>query len=74
MKKKKRASSKRSVEQTIAQKRNWVKRLISCYTAGYKTVINHYSSSITSRERANIESMMITGMLLLENWTSKKED
>jgi hypothetical protein len=74
MKKRKRTVTKRSPLQTIAQKRNWVKRLISCYTAGYRTVIHHYADSISSRERANIESMMITGSLLLDNWTAKKKE
>lgn len=74
MKKKKRTATKRSTLQTIAQKRNWVKRVISCYTAGYRTVIHHYADCISSRERANIESMMITGALMLDNWTAKRED
>lgn len=64
----------KSVKLSLAQKRNWVKRLISCYTAGYLVVLNHYRECLTSRELANIEAMTTTGTLLLDNWTPRKED
>lgn len=71
MKKKK---NKRSPEQTVSQKRNWAKRVISCYTAGYRTILNHYRDSLTNRELANIEAMIVTGTILLDNWTKKREE
>lgn len=64
----------KSVKLSLAQKRNWVKRLISCYTAGYRVVLKHYHECLTSRELANIEAMTTTGTLLLDNWTPRKED
>lgn len=74
MKKRKKTPAKRSVEQTVSQKRNWAKRVISCYTAGYRTILNHYQDSLTHRELANIEAMIVTGTILLDNWTGRKDD
>lgn len=65
---------KRSTKQTISQKRNWVRRMILCYTAGYKTVLNHYKDSLSYRELANIEAMIVTGTILIDNWSKSKED
>lgn len=59
---------------SLAQKRNWSKRLVKCYTAGYQSIIKKYKDSLTSQEITSIEAMVTTGTLLLSAWLPKKED
>jgi hypothetical protein len=59
---------------TVAQIRNWNKRLISCYTTGYQAMLAKFSAGLTSREQANIQAMITTGKILLENWPRTVKD
>ncbi len=66
---------KNTKPRTIAQTRNWNKRLVNCYTTGYQTMLSKFSAGLTEREKANIQAMITTGKILLENWPRTiKED
>jgi hypothetical protein len=59
---------------TKAQKRNWCKRIVSCYTAGYFTLLKQFRANLTKKESTSIEAMINIGNSLIRNWSSKKEE